>query len=206
MTVITLSDTHETYDELEALRDILQEIGLDYLGARRRSGAALLEAAGHLARARGEAASGEWLPFLRATATSPDTAERLLHIHRRADEMPQFAAWVAQHNEPSLAYELARPSTPPEVVQAVVEAEEPPTLQQVKAMKKAAAEQGADVAAPSEEPQPAPPPAPPLRERLERVVGELRAVLSQDGPLGEEERQLVREIQALIMRLAAKEE
>jgi hypothetical protein len=91
--------------------------------------------------------------------------------------MPQFAAWVAQHNEPSLTYALARLSTPPEVVQAVVEADEPPTLQQVKAMKRAAAEQGADAAAPSVEPQPAPPPALPLRERLERLVSELRAVL-----------------------------
>jgi hypothetical protein len=36
MTVITLSDTHATYDELGALRDSLQEIGRDYLGARRQ--------------------------------------------------------------------------------------------------------------------------------------------------------------------------
>src|SRR5690606_11308480 len=61
----------------------LQEIARLYVQARRRSGEALLEAARWLYEARSVAQYGEWLIFLEATTTSPDTAERLIDIHTK---------------------------------------------------------------------------------------------------------------------------
>jgi hypothetical protein len=123
---------------LDALRQPLRKIGVDYLAARRRSGTALLESAGRLAEARAEAQNGEWLAFLKVTGTGPDTAERLLHVHALAQEMPHFAAWVERTNEQSLAYELARPSTPRSVVEQVIAMDVPPTVAELSALKRRA--------------------------------------------------------------------
>lgn len=111
----------------------LQEIARQYIGARRRSGEALLEAARWLSEARAEAQHGEWQTFLEATSTSDDTAERLLNIHTLAMQNPQFAEsvrsnWIGQ----SVAALLARPSTPPEVATELLSAEQPPRVADVQ--------------------------------------------------------------------------
>jgi len=115
------------------LSERLQEIARQYIGARRRSGEALLDAARWLSEARTEAQRGEWQLFLEATNTSDDTAERLLNIHTQAMQNPQFAEsvrtnWIGQ----SVAALLARPSTPPEVVNEVLASPEPPTVAEVQ--------------------------------------------------------------------------
>jgi len=115
------------------LSERLQEIARQYIGARRRSGEALLDAARWLSEARAEAQYGEWQVFLEATNTSDDTAERLLNIHTQAMQNPQFAEsvrtnWIGQ----SVAALLARPSTPPEVVNEVLASPEPPTVADVQ--------------------------------------------------------------------------
>lgn len=115
------------------LSERLQEIARQYLGARRRSGEALLDAARWLSEARAEAQHGEWQVFLETTNTSDDTAERLLNIHSQAMQNPQFAEsvrmnWIGQ----SVAALLARPSTPPEIVGEVLAGPEPPTVADVQ--------------------------------------------------------------------------
>src|SRR6266508_6540325 len=115
------------------LSERLQEIARQYIGARRRSGEALLDAARWLSEARAEAQYGEWQVFLEATNTSDDTAERLLNIHTQAMQNPQFAEsvrtnWIGQSMPPV----LARPSTPPEVVNEVLASPEPPTVAEVQ--------------------------------------------------------------------------
>jgi hypothetical protein len=115
------------------LSDRLQDIARRYIGARRRSGEALLDAARWLSEARAEAQHGEWQVFLEATSTSDDTAERLLNIHSQAMQNPQFAEsvrtnWIGQ----SVAALLARPSTPPEVVDEVLTSPAPPTVTEVQ--------------------------------------------------------------------------
>jgi hypothetical protein len=111
----------------------LQEIARRYVGARRRSGEALLEAARWLTEARNTAAHGEWQVFLEATVTSADSAERLLNIHSMAMQNPQFADavtrnWLGQ----STAALLARPSTPPEIVADVLGQSAPPSVEDVR--------------------------------------------------------------------------
>jgi hypothetical protein len=115
------------------LSERLQEIARQYIGARRRSGEALLEAARWLSEARAEAQHGEWYVFLDATSTTEDTADRLLNIHSQAMENPQFAEavrsnWIGQ----SVAALLARPSTPPEVIADVLNADVPPKVADVE--------------------------------------------------------------------------
>jgi hypothetical protein len=111
----------------------LQEIARLYVQARRRSGEALLEAARWLHEARAEAKHGEWAIFLEATATSADTAERLINIHDQAMQNPRFAEaisnnWMGQ----SVAALLARPSTPPEVVEQILEEGQPVSVSEVR--------------------------------------------------------------------------
>lgn len=111
----------------------LQEIARRYVGARRRSGEALLEAARWLTEARDTAAHGEWQVFLDATSTSADAAERLLNIHRTAMQNAQFADAVARNwLGQSVAALLARPSTPPEVVEEVLAQETAPSVADVR--------------------------------------------------------------------------
>lgn len=119
--------------QVGVLSERLQEIARQYLGARRRSGEALLDAARWLSEARAEAQRGEWQVFLEATNTSDDTAERLLNTHTQAMQNPQFAEsvrtnWIGQ----SVAALLARPSTPPEIVGEVLASPEPPTVAEVQ--------------------------------------------------------------------------
>ena len=111
----------------------LQALAARYLTARRRSGEALLEAAQALAEARALARHGEWYRFLQATQTSSATAERLLNIHRLAQENLQFAGfvrdtWVGV----SVAGLLARPSTPAVVIERVTTRQIAPTMEAVQ--------------------------------------------------------------------------
>jgi hypothetical protein len=123
-------DLHGQIGELPAA---LQEIARRYVGARRRSGEALLEAARWLTEARDTAGHGEWQVFLDATGTSADTAERLLNIHRTAMQNQQFADAVARNwLGQSVAALLARPSTPPEAVAEVLGQAEPPSVGDVR--------------------------------------------------------------------------
>lgn len=131
--VSTRSDAPELPALAGGLSERMQEIARQYVGARRRSGEALLEAARWLSEARAEAEHGEWGTFLEATNTSDDAAERLLNIHRQAMQNPQFAEairtdWIGQ----SAAALLAQPSTPPEVVAEVLASPEPPTVAEVR--------------------------------------------------------------------------
>src|SRR5690606_3561900 len=111
----------------------LQEIARLYVQARRRSGEALLEAARWIYEARAEAKHGEWSIFLEATATSADSAERLINIHEQAMQNPRFAEaisnnWMGQ----SVAALLARPSTPTEVVEQILEEGESVSVSEVR--------------------------------------------------------------------------
>lgn len=141
------------------LSDSLQNLARLYVGARRRSGEELLKAARWLSEARAMAQVGEWQMFLDATNTSHDTATRLINIHRRAMENPQFAESVARnwigHSAAAL---LAKPSTPPEVIEEVLAGDEPPSVAEVReairAGKEAATTQCADSEQPTGEQEP----------------------------------------------------
>jgi hypothetical protein len=111
----------------------LQALAERYLTARRRSGEALLEAALALAEARALARHGEWYRFLAVTRTSAATAERLLNIHRLARENLQFAGFVRDNwVGVSVAGLLARPSTPPIIIERVAAGQLAPTMEAVQ--------------------------------------------------------------------------
>lgn len=119
--------------EAEALSEQLRELAVRFIGARRRVGEALLEACRYMGEARSTAEEGQWYVFLRVTGTSPDSAETLLNIHYRASQHPTFAekirsGWLNQ----TVAGELAKPSTPPEVLQQLLERDEPLRVADVK--------------------------------------------------------------------------
>jgi hypothetical protein len=116
-----------------SLSQPLQALAERYLAARRRSGEALLEAAQALAEARAQARHGEWYGFLKATHTSAATAERLLNIHRLAGENLQFAGFVRDNwIGVSVAGLLARPSTPPIVIERVTTRQIAATIEAVQ--------------------------------------------------------------------------
>ena len=122
-----------------ALPEPLQVIARQYIGARRKSGEALLDSCRWLSEARQIAKHGEWKIFLEATGTSDDTAERLLNIHAQAMQNPQFAdfvrtQWIGQ----SAAALLAAPSTPPQIIDQVLDSPEPPTVADIKSAIKEA--------------------------------------------------------------------
>jgi hypothetical protein len=119
--------------EAQALGAQLYDVARRYVGARRRSGEALLDAVRCLNEARVLADEGTWYLFLQVTQTSADVAERLLNIHTATQRDPRFeAAVVRGFLNQTVAGELARPSTPPEVVQRLLEAEQPPRVADVK--------------------------------------------------------------------------
>lgn len=126
--------------EAEALSEALRELAVRFIGARRRVGEALLEACRYMSEARAAAEEGQWYVFLRVTGTSPDSAETLLNIHYRAAQHETFAerirsGWLNQ----TVAGELAKPSTPPEVLQQLLERDEPLRVADVKRARRAPA-------------------------------------------------------------------
>lgn len=119
--------------EADALSDPLRELAVRFIGARRRVGEALLEACRYMSEARTTAEEGQWYIFLRATGTSPDSAETLINIHFRARQHTAFAekirsGWLSQ----TVAGELAKPSTPPEVLDQLLSRDEPLRVVDVK--------------------------------------------------------------------------
>ena len=124
--------------EADTLSEQLRELAVRFIGARRRVGEALLEACRYMSEARAAAEEGQWYVFLRVTGTSPDSAETLLNIHIRASQHAAFAekirsGWLNQ----TVAGELAKPSTPPEVLQQLLEREEPLRVADVKRARRA---------------------------------------------------------------------
>lgn len=132
----SLADTPDTMPlppDAAALPPPLRELALRYLGAKRRIGDALLESAKWMSAARDLAEEGQWYVFLQVTQTSPDSAEMLINIHVRAAHSPVFAnairrGWFNQ----TVAGELARPSSPPELVDQLLQREHPPRVADVK--------------------------------------------------------------------------
>lgn len=111
------------------LRPALQHLAQSYLGARRRSGIALLEAARWLSEARAAAEYGEWELFLAAIETPAATAEQLMRIYDTAMASPQFAeAVVSGRINQSVAERLTRRSTPPQAFEQVLQSERPLTV------------------------------------------------------------------------------
>lgn len=120
------------------LPEALQTIARNYVGARRRSGEAMLDAARWLTDARAIARHGEWQTFLDATGTSESTAKRYLDLHTRAMENPLFAEAVrTDWFSFAIAAMLAQPSTPPELIDAALNAPEPPTRAMIEQEKRA---------------------------------------------------------------------
>jgi hypothetical protein len=123
----------------EQLGEQLAALARRYIYARRRSGEALLEAARWLYEARQLAAEGTWYTFLEVTGTSRDLAERLLNTHLMAQRSPRFAEAVTRGQlNPSVAALLARPSTPPTVVETILETASAPRVQEVRQAIRAA--------------------------------------------------------------------
>lgn len=115
------------------LSSSLVTLAEQYITARRRSGESLLEAAGYLAQARDVADYGEWLPFLSATGTSPAAAEQLLNIHERATFDRAFADAIKSNwLTLTTAALLARPSTPQDVIDQALAADEPPSQRDIQ--------------------------------------------------------------------------
>lgn len=126
-----------TQNDRAALAPQLQLLATLYMAARQRSGQALLEAAGYLSQAREKAGHGEWYAFLQRTNTTHNTADRLLDIHAKATTDQAFADAVKNnHLNMSTAALLAQPSTPADVVEAVLSAEEVPSYRAVDTMIK----------------------------------------------------------------------
>jgi hypothetical protein len=142
---IATQDKEEPMNQaMIVLSQPLQALAERYLSARRRSGEALLEAAQALAAARDLARYGEWYRFLQVTQTSAATAERLLNIHRLATQNLQFAGFVRDNwIGVSVAGLLARPSTPPTVIERVTAGQIVPTIDAVQSAIDAVEEQAA---------------------------------------------------------------
>lgn len=119
--------------EASKLGHELQEIARNYLMARRRRGEALLDAATWLSQARSIADEGRWYLFLEVTGTSHDVAERLLNIHLAAQRDSRFReAIISGHFNQSVAALVARPSTPPSVLDTMLESECCPRISDVQ--------------------------------------------------------------------------
>lgn len=124
--------------EAQTLSEKLRELAVRFIGTRRRIGEALIEACRYMSEARAIAAEGEWYLFLQVTGTSPDSAETLLNIHYRATQYATFAekirsGWLNQ----TVAGELAKPSTPPELLQQILERDKPPRVADIKQARQA---------------------------------------------------------------------
>lgn len=108
-----------------------------YIAARTRSGDALLEAVAALADARAAAQHGQWGIFLAAVGLDDSRARALIRLHDacltdRALADRVRSGWLSE----AAARELL--PAPPDVRAAVLDAAEPPTLQDVREAKRAA--------------------------------------------------------------------
>jgi len=115
----------------------LQDIARRYIGAQHHSGQALLDAARCMHEARAIAEHGDWQLFLDATKTSASQARRLLNIHRQVEQEPRFADGIREgwlHY--TVAAELAQESTPRQVIEMAVQADEQPKVEDIRRAKK----------------------------------------------------------------------
>lgn len=155
--ISTTVATPELPERAGALPERLQDIARNYLGARRQSGMSLLEAARWLSEARLEAVRGEWHIFLEAIGLDESRARAQIRIHEEAQRDPLFADRIVNgFLSEAVARELL--PAPPEVREAVLARDEPPTLQDVREAKRALT--------PALEPAP---PAPDLPDILKRL-------------------------------------
>jgi hypothetical protein len=123
--------------EADTLSGALRDLAVRFIGTRRRLGEALLEAARYMSEARAAAEEGQWYIFLRVTSTSPDSAGNLINIHHCAAQHPAFAekirsGWLNQ----TVAGELAKPTTSPEVLAQLLGREDPLRVADVKRARK----------------------------------------------------------------------
>ena len=111
-------------DQADQLSESLRTIARYVLAARQARGESLLEEARWMHEARLQAQEGDWHTFLAATATGEDTAERLINVHRLAERHPMFAELVRRGTFSfSVAWRLARPTVPPQVVEAACQSD-----------------------------------------------------------------------------------
>lgn len=131
--VIQEINTVTPHTEASTLSVTLQDLARRYVVAREQAGTALLEMAATLAEARALAKHGEWYIFLQTIGTSTDHADRLLDIHDQATHNSAFADAIRRNFlSPTTAALLARPSTPPVVIERTLNAPQPPTKRQVE--------------------------------------------------------------------------
>ena len=163
---MSINDTEPTAEAIngtagtgyaDAQRGALDEHAEAIRACGKRTVEAVLEIGRRLAEAKKLLGFGNFLPWIeREFGWSEDTAERFIALHALQRQIPQ----VAEFNLPiSGLYLLARRSTPPEAVQAVVamaQAGEPVTVTDVKA----AIANEKPFAPPKAEPPPEPPPQP----------------------------------------------
>lgn len=98
---------------IEALRPPMRELAVRFVGARRRSGHAILEMGQILAQANDEAQYGEWDDYLQAVDLSDDTARKLMQIYRVALEDTAFADGVRRNwFQQSVAMRIVRERNP----------------------------------------------------------------------------------------------
>lgn len=180
--------------EAQALGPQLYEIARQYVGARRRSGEALLEAARWLSDARRIAEEGTWYLFLQVTGTNRDVAERLLNIHLLAARRPDFAAAVIEGRlNQSVAALIARPSTPHDALDVILAEQEPLSVATAQRLIRAT-RQGDDQ----------------IHHPVDNVDNPLLAgssapapQMSGPGTFGDQDRAAIAQVTALLQRLAA---
>lgn len=98
---------------IEALRPPMRELAVRFVGARRRSGQAILEMGQILAQANDEAQYGEWDDYLEAVDLSDDTARKLMQIYRVAADDAAFADGVRRNwFQQSVAMRIVRERDP----------------------------------------------------------------------------------------------
>lgn len=180
--------------EAQALGPQLYEIARKYVGARRRSGEALLEAARWLSDARRIAEEGTWYLFLQVTGTNRDVAERLLNIHLLAARRPDFAAAVIEGRlNQSVAALLARPSTPQTALDVVLAEQEPLSVATAQRLIRTA-RQGQE---------PDHHPVDTVDNPLLAGSSPRTAHLSADGALSLQERAMIAQVTTVLQRVAA---
>ena len=112
---------------IEALRPQMRELAVRFVGARRRSGQAILEMGQILAQANDEAQYGEWDDYLQAVDLSDDTARKLMQIFRAALDDAAFADGVRRNwFQQSVAMRIVRERDPDrrrEVIDALLSPE-----------------------------------------------------------------------------------
>lgn len=108
-----------------------------FLDARRRVGQGVLDAARVVTEARAIAVHGQWGPWLKAVGLSPAAAERLLAMHRHGQHNALYAQKVREgFFSLSVAGEIPQSADPQALLERLLAFELPPTVAEVRAVKK----------------------------------------------------------------------